>query len=96
MKIILKFLILSVALALTENRFVLCKGNNSNNKKLKVYNFRIKSGIGKWHIDHRYVQFVVITIRSFSSFMTYLRVCNKNNRPGATCGAGTTYPSGAP
>jgi hypothetical protein len=26
----------------------LCKRNNSNNKMLKVYNFRIKSGIGKW------------------------------------------------
>ena len=51
MKIILKFLILSVALALTGNRFVLCKGNNSNNKMLKVYNFRIKSGIGKSPIN---------------------------------------------
>ena len=47
-KFILKFLILSVALALNGNKFVLCKGNNSNNKMLKVYNFRIKSGIGKW------------------------------------------------
>jgi hypothetical protein len=40
--------ILSVALALNGNQFVPCKGNNSNNKMLKVYNFRIKSGIGKW------------------------------------------------
>ena len=50
MKIILKFLILSVTLALNRNQFVLCKGNNSNNKMLKVYNFRIKLGIGKWSI----------------------------------------------
>ena len=28
--------------------FVLCKWNTSNNKMLKVYNFRMKSGIGKW------------------------------------------------
>ena len=34
-KIILKFLILSVALALNGNQSVLCKGNNSNNKILK-------------------------------------------------------------
>ena len=52
MKIIFKFLILSVALALTGNRFVLSKGNNSNSKMLKVYNFRIKSGIGKWSITN--------------------------------------------
>jgi hypothetical protein len=39
-----------VALALNGNQFVLCKGNNSNNKMLKVYNFKIKSGIGKWSI----------------------------------------------
>jgi hypothetical protein len=45
-----QFLILSVALALNGNQLVLCKGNNSNNKMLKVYNFRIKSGIGNWSI----------------------------------------------
>ena len=49
-KIILKFLILCVALALNGNQFDLCKGNNSNNKLLNVYNFRIKSGIDKWSI----------------------------------------------
>ena len=49
---ILKFLIFSVALALNGNQFVLCKGNNSNNKMLKVYNFRIKLGIGKRSIRH--------------------------------------------
>ena len=31
-----------------------------------------------------------------SSFMTYHRVCNKSNTTGATCRAGTTYPSEAP
>jgi hypothetical protein len=31
-----------------------------------------------------------------SSFMTYHRVCNKINTTGATSGAGTAYPSGAP
>jgi hypothetical protein len=31
-----------------------------------------------------------------SSFMTYHRVCNKSNTMGATCGAGTEHPSGAP
>ena len=31
-----------------------------------------------------------------SSFMTYNRLCNKSNTMGATCGAGTAYPSGAP
>jgi len=46
----LKFWILSVAPALNGNHFVLCKGNNSNNKMLKVYNSRIKSRIGKWYI----------------------------------------------
>ena len=30
-----------------------------------------------------------------SSFMTYYRVCNKTNMPGATCGVETAYPSGA-
>ena len=30
-----------------------------------------------------------------SSFTTYHRVCNKRNTTGATCGAGTAYPSGA-
>jgi hypothetical protein len=29
-----------------------------------------------------------------SSFMTYHRVCDKSNTTGATCGAGTAYPSG--
>jgi hypothetical protein len=28
--------------------------------------------------------------------MTYHRVCNKINTTGATSGAGTAYPSGAP
>ena len=28
--------------------------------------------------------------------MTYHRVCNKSNTTGATCRAGTTYPSEAP
>ena len=28
-------------------------------------------------------------------FMACHRVCNKSNPPGATCGAGTVYPSGA-
>jgi hypothetical protein len=31
-----------------------------------------------------------------SSIMTYHRVCNKINTTGATSGAGTAYPSGAP
>ena len=31
-----------------------------------------------------------------SSFITYHRVCNKINTTGATSGAGTAYPSGAP
>jgi ribosome biogenesis protein Nip4 len=31
-----------------------------------------------------------------SSFMTYHRVCNWNNTSGATSGARTAYPSGAP
>ena len=31
-----------------------------------------------------------------SSFMTYYRVCNYINTLGATSGAGSTYPSGAP
>ena len=31
-----------------------------------------------------------------SSFMTYHRVCNEINTTGATGGAGTAYPSGAP
>jgi hypothetical protein len=31
-----------------------------------------------------------------SSFMTYHRVCNYINKTGATSGAGTAYPSGAP
>jgi hypothetical protein len=39
-----------VVVALNGNQFVLCKGNSSNNKMLKVYNFKIKSGIGKWSI----------------------------------------------
>ena len=30
-----------------------------------------------------------------SSFMTYHRVCNNRNTTGATCGAGTAYPSRA-
>ena len=55
-KIILKFLILYVALALNGNQFVLCKGNNSNNKMLKVYNFRIKSGIGNGILLHEKTQ----------------------------------------
>ena len=46
----LKFFVFSVALALNGNHFVLCKENNSNNKMFKVYNFRIKSGTGKWSI----------------------------------------------
>jgi len=28
--------------------------------------------------------------------MTYHRVCSKSNTKGATCGAGTAYPSRAP
>jgi len=28
-------------------------------------------------------------------FKTYHRVCNESNTTGATCGAGTAYPSGA-
>jgi hypothetical protein len=31
-----------------------------------------------------------------SSFMTYHWVCNQINMTGATCGAGTAYPSGVP
>jgi hypothetical protein len=31
-----------------------------------------------------------------SSFMTYHRVCYKSNTTDATCGAGTSYSSGAP
>jgi hypothetical protein len=30
-----------------------------------------------------------------STFMTYHRICDYNNRMGATNGAGTAYPSGA-
>ena len=32
----------------------------------------------------------------FSSFMTYHRISNNSNTTGATNGAGTAYPSGAP
>ena len=31
-----------------------------------------------------------------SSFMTYRCICNKSNMSGATRGAGTAYPFGAP
>ena len=41
--------------------------------------------------------FVLCTLhRRISSFMTYLRVCNQINTTGATIGAGTAHPSGAP
>jgi hypothetical protein len=35
-------------------------------------------------------------IQVLSSFTTYHRVCNWSNMTGATSGAGTAYPSGAP
>jgi hypothetical protein len=43
---------------------------------------------------HGCVLFVVITVHS--SFMTYHSVSNKSKTRGNTCGAGTSYPSGAP
>ena len=36
------------------------------------------------------------SITSFYILITYHRVCDKSNTTGATCGAGTAYPSGAP
>ena len=45
--------------------------------------------------DHIYVPFVVITIRYFTNSW-HIIFCNKNNTMGATCEAGTAYPSGAP
>ena len=40
--------------------------------------------------------FVVITIWSFYPFVTYHWVCNKNNKTGTTCWAGTDNPFRAP
>ena len=45
--------------------------------------------------DHGYVPLVVST-SVLSSFMTYHRIFNQINTTGATSGAGTIYPSGAP
>ena len=47
----LKFFVLSIALAWKGNHFVLHMGNNSNKKKSKTYNFRIKLGMCKWSIN---------------------------------------------
>jgi hypothetical protein len=42
-------------------------------------------------------KFVVTVFAIFRySFMTYHRVCNKNNMTNAACDAGTAYPSGKP
>ena len=38
----------------------------------------------------------IISDGVLSSFTTYYRVCNYINTTGATSGAGTDYPSGAP
>jgi hypothetical protein len=43
------------------------------------------------HLKNIYCQAICPTI-----YPTYHWVCNKNNTTGATCGAGTAYPSGAP
>ena len=50
-KIILKFFLLSVALAWNRKHFILNKQNNSNKKMSKVHDFIIKSETGKWFID---------------------------------------------
>jgi hypothetical protein len=46
-------------------------------------------------IDHRYVLFVVIKIRSFPHDWLIHRVCNKSNTTSVICGAGTAHSSGA-
>ena len=47
-------------------------------------------------IDQGYVPFGGNHNPVFSSLKTYHRVCNKNKRMGASCGAGTAYLSGTP
>ena len=61
----------------------------------KVYNKVVVENTSQWRTT-KVTNFVVITIRSFHPFMTYHRVCNSSNTKGATCGAWTAYPSGAP
>jgi hypothetical protein len=47
----------------------------------------------KWHKWPLYIGSVCRNHNPvLSSFMTYHRVCKKNNTTGATCGAGTAYP----
>ena len=46
--------------------------------------------------NHGYVPLFVSASRSFFSFVTYHRVCNKINTTRVTSGAGTAYPSGEP
>ena len=58
------------------------------------------SGLSTWRnnfICTRYhIKLLVISSKVLSSFMTYHRVCTYINTTGATSGAGTAYPSGAP
>jgi len=45
---------------------------------------------------YRYIPFVVVTLLSCSSFMTYNQICNKSNMIGAIIEAENTHPSEAP
>jgi hypothetical protein len=62
---------------------------------------------GKWKVQNMKLEIICFVVKKYlshptshdnpllSSFVTYHRVCNKNNTTGATSGVETVYTSGA-